>query len=77
MPDFERLTDRMSVDLAKTPEERARAEGRIAGKREARRQIAAIALVGAVIWIVVAVLVFSAPDADQPNATRDGKVNVR
>jgi len=40
MPDFERVVDQLRLDLAKTPEEKARAVGYIEGKRYARKEIA-------------------------------------
>lgn len=40
MSDFERVIDKLRVDLARTPEERARAEGFNAGKGHARKEIA-------------------------------------
>ena len=39
MPDFERVLDRMAVDFADTPESKARAEGFVAGKNFARKEI--------------------------------------
>jgi hypothetical protein len=42
MPDFERLTDRLRVDLATTPEEREWAKGYAAGKTRARIEVAVI-----------------------------------
>lgn len=40
MPDFERVIDQFRVDMARTPEQRAHAEGFNAGKRYARKEIA-------------------------------------
>lgn len=40
MPDFERLTDQLAVDIAKTPEERAYAISYAEGKSHARVQVA-------------------------------------
>lgn len=40
MPDFERLTDNLMCDLAKTPEQAAYADGYIAGKNRARKEVA-------------------------------------
>lgn len=51
MPDFERVLDQMRVELAQSPEERARAEGFIEGKRYARKEIAL--MVGVLVGIVV------------------------
>lgn len=59
MPDFERLIDKLRVDLARTPEERAFAEGFNAGKRRARKELACIAAFLAIIaaslatWVAV------------------------
>lgn len=44
MPDFERLTDDLMLDLAKTPEQTAYAQGYIAGKTQARKDVAIIAM---------------------------------
>lgn len=55
MPDFERVLDQLRVDLARTPEERAHAEGFNAGKSHARKEmaklIAAIVIVGLFWWV--------------------------
>jgi hypothetical protein len=40
MPDFERVFDELQLYLSETPEERARVEGYIAGKKYARKEIA-------------------------------------
>jgi len=56
MPDFERFTDQLRVDMARTPDERAHAEGFIAGKRYARLQIAYTAAFLAVVAVFLAVL---------------------
>lgn len=60
MPDFERVFDEISLDLANTPEERARAEGFIAGKNYARREIAYMviffAVTGLIIWTTASAL---------------------
>ncbi len=57
MPDFERVFDQMRIDLARTPEERAHAEGFIAGKKYARKEIAYMAAfitaVGVFLWALV------------------------
>lgn len=39
MPDFERVLDELRLDLAKTPEEKSYAEGYIAGKNYARKEM--------------------------------------
>jgi len=55
MPDFERLTDKLAIDMAKTPEHRAWVEGWIAGKKLARRQVAiAIAFIVVLVAVVAA-----------------------
>lgn len=43
MPDMERLTDKLMLDLAKTPEQVAYAQGYIAGKSRARKEVAILA----------------------------------
>lgn len=45
MPDFERLTDKLMLDLARTPEDKAYARGYSEGKRKARMEIALLAAV--------------------------------
>lgn len=57
MPDFERLTDQLRIDMARTPLERARAEGFNAGKRYARKEIALTVAFTAVFAAVVAATV--------------------
>lgn len=42
MPDFERLTDKLRLDLAKTPQQLAYAEGYITGKTRARKEVAIV-----------------------------------
>lgn len=54
MPDFERLIDQLREDMARTPEERAYAEGFNAGKRYARKKIAIMAAFWAVIAVFLA-----------------------
>ena len=56
MPDFERILDRMSVDLATTTEDRARAEGYILGKSSARKQVLIVISVIAILTFVVGFL---------------------
>lgn len=51
MPDFERLTDRLAVDMAKTPEQRAAAIGFNEGKAYARKQILCLFVLGTIGWI--------------------------
>lgn len=43
MPDMERLTDKLMLNLAKTPEQKAYAKGYIAGKIRARKEVAILA----------------------------------
>ena len=45
MPDFERVLDYASIDLAKTPEDKAFAVGFVDGKNKARWEIVNVALV--------------------------------
>ena len=54
MPDFERLTDKLSIDLATSSEQVARSEGFVAGKTTARKQVAVLAAVIAVLTILLA-----------------------
>ena len=54
MPDFERVIDQLRLDLAKSPVEIARAEGFIAGKRYARKQVAFVAACAAAIAVLLA-----------------------
>lgn len=58
MPDFERLTDKMRCDLAATPEEMHWAMGFSAGKTYARKEIAVVLCV---LAVVVAVLSYWRP----------------
>ena len=53
MPDFERITDDLSVELAETPEEKAYARGVIDGKNNARWE--AVILIAAAILIINAI----------------------
>lgn len=55
MPDFERVTDQLAIDLADTPERRAWVEGWIAGKRVARKQVTVVVAFFAVLALVIAV----------------------
>jgi len=60
MPDFERVIDKLRLDLAKTPEEHAYARGYIEGKRKARRQVAMLtAFLGIIAVAVVLVVAYS------------------
>lgn len=52
MPDFERLTDKLAEDLAKTPEQRAYAIGFNEGKSFARIQLLRLFLFGTLGWIL-------------------------
>jgi len=42
MPDFERVTDKLMLDLARSPEENAYIRGYLAGKRKARKEVAVL-----------------------------------
>lgn len=57
MPDLERVSDEIRLELANTPEDRARAEGFIAGKAFARKEMLLVAVFIAatvlIIWILV------------------------
>jgi len=57
MPDFERVFDELQLYLSETPEERARVEGYIAGKKYARKEIAYMvcffAVLGVFLWAFV------------------------
>lgn len=54
MTDFERVVDKLRIDLAKTPTERSYAEGFISGKRHARTEIAVV--FGFLMVVIVIVL---------------------
>jgi hypothetical protein len=54
MPDFERVFDDLSLHLAKTPEDRVRAEGFISGKNSARKEIVILFLFGAITGFIAA-----------------------
>lgn len=57
MPDMERLTDKLMLDLAKTPEQTAYAKGYIAGKARARTEVAiVVAFVPGVLLLTLAVV---------------------
>jgi len=53
MPDFERVFDKLAIDIAPTPEKKARQEGYVAGKNKARREIAWVALIVAVLATLI------------------------
>lgn len=54
MPDMERLTDRLMLDMAQTPDQKAYARGYIDGKNYARKEIAyAVLFIVAIVLIVV------------------------
>ena len=57
MPDFERITDDLSVELAETPEEKAYARGVIDGKSKARWEAAM--LIAAAILIINIIRVYA------------------
>ena len=44
MPDFERIFDKLKVDLARTPQEKQYEIGFIAGKKRARIEVLAVAI---------------------------------
>lgn len=52
MPDFERLTDKLALDLAKTPEERARINAYQRGKYRARKEVAIIAAITCAVCVL-------------------------
>lgn len=57
MPDMERLTDKLMLDLAVTPEQRGYAKGYIAGKSRARREVAILtALLPGMALLVLAIV---------------------
>ncbi len=57
MPDMERLTDKLMLDLAVTPEQKAYAEGYLAGKTWARKEIVVVtAFLFGVALLVLAVV---------------------
>lgn len=53
MPDFERLTDKMSVDFASTESEKQFALGFISGKKRARVEVLAVIVV---MYFIVALI---------------------
>lgn len=53
MPDFERVFDKMRIDFAETPEDKARAEGFIEGKKFARKEILFVVIFFTVVWAIV------------------------
>lgn len=53
MPDFERLTDKLSVDMAQTEEEKQYAIGYIAGKNRARIEMLGVVVV---LYFIVALI---------------------
>lgn len=55
MPDFEREVDSLRCHLAKTPEDLARAQGWIDGKRHARMEMAVVIGFLVVVCLVVVV----------------------
>jgi len=57
MPDFERVTDDLRLDLARSPEVRAYVHGFIAGKRKARKEIAVLIAVLVLISMAVGLVV--------------------
>lgn len=57
MPDLERLTDTLMLDLAATPEQVAYANGYIAGKNRARKEVAIlVAFVPGMMLLVLAIV---------------------
>lgn len=52
MPDFERLTDKLAEDLARTPEERAAVVGFNEGKTYARKQLLRLFIGATIGWIL-------------------------
>lgn len=53
MPSFEKVFDQLLVDLADTPEEKARAEGYIEGKSYARKEMLCLLLFMASIAAII------------------------
>ena len=53
MPDFERILDELRIDVANTPEEKARAEGFIEGKSYARKEILYIVIFLFVVGMII------------------------
>lgn len=56
MPDFERLTDHLSLDMATTPQQRAERAAYIRGKSRARIEIAIAAAVIATAAVLISLL---------------------
>ena len=57
MPDMERPLRSLRVHLAKTPEERAIIEAEHRGEDRARRQIAIVALIAAIITVIICIAI--------------------
>lgn len=57
MPDFERLTRNLALDMAKTPNQRAIIEAYHRGQDHARREIAIIALITAIITVLICIAI--------------------
>ena len=57
MPDFERPIRDMRLHLAKTEQERAIIEAYHRGEDRARRQIAIVALIAAIITVIVCIAI--------------------
>ena len=53
MPDYERLFDKLAIDMAANPEDKAYAIGHAKGKTAARRQVVWCALIFATIAVIV------------------------
>jgi len=53
MPDMERLTDQLSIDMAKTPQQKSYAKGFVDGKKRARIEVAFVVVT---LYFAVALL---------------------
>lgn len=51
MPDYERIFDQLSIDYAKTPEDKAYARGMANGKSKTRIEIAILLIIVTIITI--------------------------
>lgn len=57
MPDFERPLRQLALDMAKTPQQRAELEAYHRGKDRARREMAIVVLVAAIITVIICIAI--------------------
>lgn len=53
MPDFERVSDKLMLDLARSPEESAYIRGYLAGKRKARKEVAVLVVIAGLFSVTI------------------------